>query len=211
MHYLFDFSDAVCALRTGMSLTTLVETGTYRGDSTLWAADIFDRVITIDISDGFLATARDRCKAHTNIEFVLGDSRTALPTVLASLNEPALYWLDAHNDKHLFGVGPNDCPLLEELQAIFGRKLNEAILIDDFHLFARPKLGFPSFDAIKTFARSAGYECYVTQDAIFLLPLGYIELTKVDHTCRAIGLPITLPNLSCCSAVMASTRRTGQP
>jgi len=94
----------------------LVETGTYLGDGARYAATIFPRVVTIEINQEY----RQRAMApeqSRNIEFLLGDSASVLPGVVAGLDGPAFFWLDGHAGAGFFADEDN-CPLLAELEAI---------------------------------------------------------------------------------------------
>lgn len=59
--------------------------------------------------------------------------------MLENLNESAIFWLDAHNTFQYFGSTEDDCPLLEELDAIFDhieKHYNQHfIFIDDLNSF----------------------------------------------------------------------------
>jgi len=161
-------------LRDRIGIKRLVETGTYLGESTQWAALHFEEVDTLDISEDFVHKAMDRCDGLQNITYRLGDSRKVLPRVVAKLTEPALFWLDAHNAAGLFGNGPDDCPIIEELMTILCSPHRHAILIDDATCFIPPQphdpKAYPEISRIKAMAREAGRICDVAHDVVAIIP-----------------------------------------
>lgn len=118
-------SSMVLPLRRQYNLQTMVETGTATGDSTVWAADHFNKVFSIERQPMLFRAARDRCRTYQNITLLLGDSRQRLPDILNALTEPAMFWLDAHSD--------TDTPILDELDMINTSPLRHVVLIDDAH------------------------------------------------------------------------------
>ena len=169
MASLSDFAELILNLRNDRGIGTLVETGTYQGISTLWAAIRFNRVLTIEKQISFHEDAKERCIDYPNIDFILGDSREVLAPAIANIASPLLFWLDAHNENSLFGNGPNDCPILEELDAIFARaNPTDVILIDDLHCFIRPTTGFPSLYLIRAKALDFGFISRQTRNALLL-------------------------------------------
>jgi hypothetical protein len=161
----------VTRLQARFDLSTLVETGTFEGESTLYAAERFDRVVTIDICVDHHAVANARCAGHRNIEFNIGDTRVVLPAVVASLDQPALFWLDAHAAPGLFGDA-DDWPVLTELEIINSSPLQHFILIDDAHCFlpGSPHPACPTFAEVEACATSGGYACRVSHDVIAMVP-----------------------------------------
>jgi hypothetical protein len=108
-------------------IRTFVETGTFKGETIAAVADAFDRRITIELSTELWRKARERLPG---VECLLGDSSAVLKHIVPLLNNPALFWLDAHasgGDTIDSGVGP----IFEELQTIFASGKPHVILIDD--------------------------------------------------------------------------------
>ena len=65
----------------------------------------------------------------------LGDSGEKLASIIASIDEPITFWLDAHNDNELLEFGKNT-PILRELEAIKSHPIKtHTLLIDDVRLF----------------------------------------------------------------------------
>lgn len=131
-------SDFVRDLAPREGLADFVETGTYLGGTTRWAADVFSRVFTVDISPKFQDKAKTLCAGRDNISWLVGRSEERLPEILAALAGPAVFWLDAHAGGGYFAP-VDDCPLIEELRLIAARGVvDDIILIDDARGFTAP-------------------------------------------------------------------------
>lgn len=134
------------------NLTTFVETGTLRGETSRWAASHFDKVITIELDENLHETARKRSTAE-NIKFIHGRSQEELGPVVESIPSSIMFYLDAHcgfakeQADEGFSVEGSDKqeeplnPLLEELTTLkrsLAHPLNHVIVIDDAVRFLRP-------------------------------------------------------------------------
>jgi hypothetical protein len=162
-------------LKYNYNLSEFVETGTYLGISTAFAAGIFDKVTTIEINDRFRRRAMESYP-DLPISFLLGDSRRLMYDVMAGLTGPALIWLDGHAGGGNYGE-LDDCPLLAELAAITASPHHHFILIDDARGFLAPPP--PPFDADKwptitevfeAIQKSHPYYCVVIEDTIICVP-----------------------------------------
>lgn len=131
-------------LRDKYNLETFLETGTYRGESCIWAAENFEHVISIEKDPRRYQKAMGITRKFENVKLCLGDSRDLLFTVLRDVRTPALVYLDAH----LFGftkegwANDDQCPLKEELLAIRQIRIGHVIIIDDANWF----IDEPEFD-----------------------------------------------------------------
>ena len=64
-----------------------------------------------------------------------GDSANEIKSILKNINEPVCFWLDAHAGAAKYAKGPEDCPLLQELDLIAEHDIkNHIIAIDDSHM-----------------------------------------------------------------------------
>jgi hypothetical protein len=109
---------------------------------------------------------------------LFGNSKNVLGTILSEYREPAILWLDAHWCS-LDSYGENDqCPIIEELNAILATGVDHCILIDDARLFLSPPPlpniieQWPSIDEIiKTIqAGRSSYYIVVFEDVIVAVP-----------------------------------------
>ncbi len=118
------------------TIINFVETGTYKGNTSIWAASYFKNVFTIEIDAAFSKTASERPDAKPNIEFIVGDSKAVMPSLIDKLKGATMFWLDGHWCMDAGGK-EHECPLIEELVAI-SKKQDSIILIDDARCFLGP-------------------------------------------------------------------------
>jgi hypothetical protein len=117
-------------------LRTLVETGTFAGEMIAAVHDRFERVVSIELDRGWHARAVERFRGLRHVTLLHGDSGTKLPEVLATLDRPALFWLDAHYSGPITARGALDSPIVEELAAIRAHPVaGHVVLIDDMRDF----------------------------------------------------------------------------
>jgi hypothetical protein len=123
-----------------------VETGTYKGDTTWYLRNDFDKLYSFEVAPELALLARRRFSKWQNIEIIEGDSGIELRGLVDRLTSPVLFWLDGHYSAGMTGRGATDCPIWEELDAICSRRdLECSIFIDDARLFgvdpSYPSLG----------------------------------------------------------------------
>jgi hypothetical protein len=115
-------------------ITSFVETGTYKGDTSLMAAKYFEKVFTMEIVEELYLGSKERATREgvTNITFYLGDSLDNLPKILPQIKEGAVFFIDAHQS------GPDTSnnkkqlvPLFEELDIILTQELGPSLFIFD--------------------------------------------------------------------------------
>lgn len=159
-----------------------VETGTFRGDTSLALASRFQEVHTIEIHPRLAELARRRFKHHPEIHFHEGDSPEVLSELCPNLMGPVLFYLDGHDSGGVTGSGAHACPVLDELAAISSAcKTPYAVVIDDARLFGCDP-AYPTVDRLVDPFRSSGRipEIHVECDAIFLrFPIS--PESPVDH------------------------------
>lgn len=162
-------------LQAHFSIQTFVETGTFMGDATGFAARLFPEVISIEVNPDFHRSATARLRG-TKARLIQGDSRIELPKVVKGLAAPALFWLDGHAGAGFYGP-KDDCPLLDELAAIAESPFEHFILIDDARAFLAPPP--PPFDADKwpdlgevvtTVRKRVPYYCVEIIDVLICAP-----------------------------------------
>jgi hypothetical protein len=161
----------VMYLQVRFDLNTLIETGTFEGTSTVWAAERFREVLTIDIRRDFLDQAQTACSDHQNVLFMVGDTRFWLRNLVPTQEVPVMFWLDAHSAPGMFG-DHDDWPVLDELAIITQSPSRHFILIDDAHCFlaGTPFPACPKFDEVFDFATDNGYATRIIGDVIVLVP-----------------------------------------
>lgn len=136
------FKQRLCA-RIGreFNLKVFVETGTYKGDMTAAAARVFDQVYSIELHKPFFDKAVARFNNEPRIKIINGDSGVELSKLLNTINQPALFWLDAHGGAASHNETGEDgpAPLVAEIAAILNDSKTDqhVILVDDVHTFVR--------------------------------------------------------------------------
>jgi hypothetical protein len=114
-------------------LRILVETGTYYGEMVSAMKTRFDAIYSIEQNPELAARATKEFSKYPHIRIIQGDSQTALPELLKSLEKSTLFWLDAgyygwsgaQGDKKRLGI---------ELDAILHHAIpGHVILMDDAH------------------------------------------------------------------------------
>jgi len=131
-------TELVIALKNQFFVRNFVETGTFMGETARWASTYFERVITIEASPHLYDAAKTRLGLLPNVERFLGDTRAVLPTVVASLEGPVIFWLDSHWSAGETAGKDDECPLIEEIEIINKSSNTSFLLIDDARLFASP-------------------------------------------------------------------------
>lgn len=146
----------------------LVETGTYKGDMVEAQKNNFKRIYSIELAVEFFNKAKQRFIKDKNVTIVQGDSGKVLPVILSEINAPAIFWLDGHYSAGKTARGDKDCPIFEELEAIFNKKNFEHILlIDDARCFIGEG-DYPTIEELTNFIRSKNekYRVEVKHDII---------------------------------------------
>jgi hypothetical protein len=127
----------------------LVETGTYRGDTTEVLRKHMDLVYTIEASPTLFKTAQKRFADAKNVRLILGDSTAMIKSVLAQLKQKAVFWLDAHwCGQTTFGE-IYSAAIMGELEAIFAHGVKDHIIIIDDARFFTGHFGYPSIDYLR--------------------------------------------------------------
>jgi len=127
-------------------LRILVETGTHTGETAWTLRKEFDRIETIELEPTLARLARIRFRRTPSVTVHEGDSASVLPVILASLDRPALFWLDAHpcTDR---SARDAPVPLVAELGAIAAHPGGgHVVLVDDLRLMGTD--GFPPTEAL---------------------------------------------------------------
>lgn len=144
-----------------------IETGTALGETTLWAARHFYKVYSIEFQENNYVSAFQALWNIDNVRIFWGDSANRIKDVIWMVQEPAVYFLDAH-----YTNGPEDvvansgnCPIIEELGHILIRPFDNIVFIDDARLFG-VEPGWPSIEHISDFCVQNGYVVAVVGDAI---------------------------------------------
>jgi hypothetical protein len=112
-------------------LRILVETGTYYGEMVAAMRRRFDEIYSVEFDSALAHRAQKKFSRWRHIHILEGDSQRVVPQLLQSLNQPALFWLDA-GYYGWSGIQGDKRRLTSELEAILGHHVkNHVILMDD--------------------------------------------------------------------------------
>lgn len=138
--------------RFGPGPGVFVESGTFYGKTTRWALQRFSVVHTVELSPEYHANAvRDLVPLGAICHH--GDTRDVLPELARTIQEPVMWFLDAHWLNHPGAAGKaTQLPLQEELTALAARPFADIVVVDDVASFGRddyqPGWGVVSLDWI---------------------------------------------------------------
>jgi hypothetical protein len=121
-------------LRERLGLRRAVETGTFRGLTARSLADVFDEVLTIELSPHLHRSASEALSDLPNVRALQGHSAQRLVEV-ADATVPTLYFLDGHWSGGSTSGADDECPVLDELAAVGDGHRDDCFLIDDARLF----------------------------------------------------------------------------
>ena len=145
----------------------LIETGTFLGDMVEAQRNNFKRIFSIELQHALAEKARERFRDVDHIKILQGDSGNLLRTILKEVNEPAIFWLDAHYSGGLTAKGDKECPIYQEIDAIFATRENHLLLIDDARLF-NGEGDYPTIDQLTKYIQDKDprYKVSVDNDII---------------------------------------------
>jgi hypothetical protein len=133
-------------------LKALVETGTYYGEMVATMKNHFGRIYSVEYVPELAERASRKFARDGHVQIFCGDSRVVVPEILALLEGPALFWLDAGYYGWV-GKRTDDERLSAELDAILSHHYEHAILLDDARGLTGQD-GIPSIDDVKTHVES---------------------------------------------------------
>ena len=145
----------------------LIETGTFLGDMVEAQRNNFKKIFSIELQHSLAEKAKERFKGMGHIRILEGDSGRILETILSEIREPAIFWLDAHYSGGLTARGDNECPIFQEIDAIFATKEKHLLLIDDARLFSGTG-DYPTIDQLTKYIldKDPRYKVSVDNDVI---------------------------------------------
>jgi hypothetical protein len=153
------------------NLSTLVETGTYKGDMVQAQLSNFNRIYSIELSEALWQKACIRFIKSPHIKILKGDSGSVLESVVPNLDTSTLFWLDGHYSAGITAKGELNCPVYKELSHIFNSSLDHFIIIDDARLFIG-KDDYPTMQELNDFVLKYKSEAIISveDDLIFINP-----------------------------------------
>jgi hypothetical protein len=149
-------------------LTTLVETGTFRGDMIYACKHTFRRIYSIELDKRLYEQAKKRFSKTDHVILANGDSAEQLKAIMKNIQEPCLFWLDAHYSGGVTARSVQDTPIIQELAHIFSvQPEKHVILIDDAHEFVGEH-DYPTMEELTTFIKTKqpNFVCEVKDNII---------------------------------------------
>jgi len=133
-------TDLIRALATRFSIHNFIETGTYLGGTSAWAATEFKDVWTSELHPDSFHRAKLNLEKFRNVRIYNEASPSFLDTILTDVKGRAFFWLDAHMMPGSVTAGlDHECPVLDEIRSIIRwSKLDSYIFVDDARLFLAP-------------------------------------------------------------------------
>lgn len=144
------------------NIETFLETGTAGGGTVLNLEKYFKRLYTIELDPTLYHQGRARTASCSKIVCIEGDSGVVLRDVLKKINEPTLFWLDAHFSGYGTARGAMDTPIVQELLSIFEHKnRRHVVIIDDMREFNGTN-DYPEIEELKKIINNKAPWCSVS-------------------------------------------------
>ncbi len=175
--------NALCTyLKHTYDIAAAVETGTFRGDTTIFFSYLFDEVHTIEIVPDVHYASKEKLSKQPNIHCHLGSSDEVFKELLPTIRDKTvLFYLDAHWQNHW--------PLRNELIEISKTHYDNCIIvIDDCQVPDRKDIPFDQYEQ-----NSCSYPYFKNQlDKIFSDYTIHFIIPK-NPSCRAkfLAIPAT--------------------
>jgi hypothetical protein len=121
-------------IKEKFKITTVIETGTFHGATTIWFSENFEKVYTVECNKTYFEESGNNIGNRSNVIRKLQDSPEFLKEVLPLIEDhKTLIFLDAHWYTN---------PVLSELDAIKNSGKKPIIIIHDFMVPDRPEFGY---------------------------------------------------------------------
>jgi len=132
--YSHTIGEKIKELNENNKYACFVETGMFKGDTTLAASKHFNKVYSIELDKELFRKGRARLSEEKNVYVFQGDSSVVLKKVIKLLNGNTIFFLDAHWAGNLSSKNKTDTPLINELITIKKERGNfsDIIIIDDY-------------------------------------------------------------------------------
>ena len=158
----------------------LIETGTFNGKMVEAQKKVFRQIFSIELGMELFNSAVRRFANEKSVTILHGDSGEVLAQLIPKINEPVIFWLDSHYSGVGTAKGKTNCPIFEELGAIFNSKIiNHIILIDDARCFTGTD-DYPTINQLEEYVKSKNenYKMEVKSDIIRFVLGSPFQLTN---------------------------------
>jgi len=125
--------------RPHSNIKYFVETGSYKGDTSMSVSPLYEKVYAIEIEKTLYEDGINSAKSKgiENITFINGDSVSVLPEIITDIKEGAVFFIDAHLSGRDSGWNQKErVPILSELVSILDSKIGPSVfIINDLRLW----------------------------------------------------------------------------
>ena len=165
-----------CLIKHGFKDATWIESGTFVGETTNFLSKTAKRVVSIEPEPELFRKAKQRFAGVNNVEIIKGLSEEVFPSLLPTIGGRVNFWLDGHYSAGFTHLGPQETPIVDELQAIADNMQNfegVCVLVDDVRLFGntvsdRNDPAYPDIDVLVNWSRDNNLAWTIEQD-IFIM------------------------------------------
>jgi len=110
------------------SCSTLVETGTYLGDTVNALKGQFKKIISVELDSFLCQRAKTKFSRFNHIKIICGNGPEVLKDICSGIEEPCLFWLDSTFSGGITARGELITPVVSEIEEIF-QKLSDKIIV----------------------------------------------------------------------------------
>jgi hypothetical protein len=132
----------------------------------------FDKLTSIELGEQLFNECMEEFGGVAKVSLLHGDSGSLIRPVVAALDGPALFWLDAHYSKGETARADEDTPVRHELVAVLQDDANaHVILVDDARAFGDDP-AYPSIDELAVLMKKhrPSYHLSVRADIVRMCP-----------------------------------------
>lgn len=157
------------------NLEIVIETGTFRGESSQVLSQICGRVITIEPDQKLYERAKLTLKEFKNVEIINQRSEAILEALVSQAKGKIGFFLDSHFCGPGTHRGPSVSPIKFELE-IIGRLCKQfpkvVVLVDDLRYFDKRYYGddlYPSLNFLIEWCKDHGFDWRVEYDILIAI------------------------------------------
>ena len=152
-------------------LRILVETGTYYGEMVDAMRKRFDAIYSVEYDHALAVRAQQKFARWPHIHILEGDSQKKIPELLAILDQPALFWLDA-GYYGWAGLQGDKERLTVELESILRHRIQQHVILMDDARGLNGLNGAPTVEQLKQriAAEFPGRTVEVKHDILRIVP-----------------------------------------
>ncbi len=132
-----------------------IETGTYKGKMVYAVMPYVQNIYSIELDSKYYQNAKQRFSGYPGVNILHGQSGEVLPQIMKEINEPCLFWLDAHYSGGSTAMGDLETPIMQELECVLKHPFapKHIILIDDARCFVG-KNDYPTLESLEKYIHS---------------------------------------------------------